>query len=124
MRDGDPDGHASGFICPTCGGALWEQQADGPSTAARGPVFECRIGHRFEAAALWIEHSAARNRAVVFATRSLAEHAALARKLIAWALDRGDSQLAETLEAEAVDEDRRYEQVRAMIDDIPGYSAR
>ena len=102
MQDEKLDGAASGYICPRCGGALWEQRAD------ETLEFECRIGDRYAAAQLWIEHSAARNRAL--------KQAALARRLVGWARARGDGNLAVRLEAEAAEEDRYFEQVRAMLD--------
>ncbi len=107
------DGAASGYMCPQCGGALWEQ-GDGATRA-----FECRIGHRLEAAQLWIEHAAARNRALQHAVRAMAEHAALARGLVTWAHQRGETALAARLQDEAADEERLVAQVRAMLDELP-----
>lgn len=67
------DGAASGFSCPQCGGSLWAR-SDGDELA-----FECRIGDRFEAVELWIEHSLRRNLALKAAENALAENAALAQ---------------------------------------------
>jgi two-component system chemotaxis response regulator CheB len=103
---------ASGYTCPRCGGALWEH-ADAGSIS-----FECRIGDRFSDADLWIEHSVARNQALLTALRMLAEHAALARELASSAGRRGDSAVAARLEDEALEEDRLTEQVRAMLDGL------
>lgn len=117
------NGGASGFVCPECGGALWER-ADGQSQSFTPPGaadlgFQCRIGHRFEAAQLWIEHSAARNRALKYAARALAENAALARRLAVWTREQGNAEAAVQLEREAAEEDRLYEQVRHMVDGLP-----
>ena len=112
MQPHKPDGAASGYVCPRCGGALWEQGA------GEGLEFECRIGDRFTAAQMWIEHSAARNRALKHAALALAENAALARRLVEWARARGDGDLAARLEVEAAEEDRYFEQVRAMLDGL------
>ncbi len=68
---------------------------------------------------MWIEHSAARNQALLVAARALAENAALARRLAASAEKRGDAAVAARLEAEARDEDRLYAQVRAMLEGLP-----
>src|SRR5205823_14552066 len=87
--------NASGFVCPRCGGALWEHQG------TEGKMFECRIGDTFSALELWLEHCDARNRALLSAARSLAENAALARRLVDWARARGDEQMASRLGAEA-----------------------
>ena len=78
MQYDHPANGPSGFVCPHCGGALWEHR-DGTSAS-----FACRIGDRFAQADLWIEHYVARNRALVRAARSLAENAALARRLGVW----------------------------------------
>ena len=112
MQPEKPDRAASGYMCPRCGGALWEQGTD------ETLEFECRIGDRLTAAQLWIEHSAARNRALKLAALALAENAALARRLVGWAGARGDGNLAVRLEAEAAGEDRYFEQVRAMLDGL------
>lgn len=109
MSDLEPQGDLTGFVCPRCGGAL---RRDGAGESA---AFRCRIRHRVEAAGLWIEHCAARNRAILAAARALAENAALARTLSRWAHERGDEALAARLEGEASEEDRCIEQVRAMV---------
>jgi two-component system chemotaxis response regulator CheB len=117
MRHDRPNDHptngASGFMCPSCGGALWERR-DGTSLS-----YECRIGDRFSEAEAWIEHSVARNRALLTAARVLAENAALARHIAASAQARGDAAVAVRLEDEAREDDRLYAQVRAMLEGLP-----
>jgi hypothetical protein len=117
------DSTASGFVCPECGGALWERPGDdGQSSTPQDTdslSFECRIGHQFKAAQLWVDHCAARNRALQSAARALAENAALARRLAAWTREQGNVEAAEQLEQEAVAEDRLYEQVRGMVAGLP-----
>ena len=108
-----PTNGASGFTCPRCGGALWERR-DGTSVS-----YECRIGDRFSEAEVWIEHSVARNQALLTAARALAENAALARRIAASAEARGDTAVAARLEQEAREEDRLYAQVRAMLEGLP-----
>src|SRR3954451_23561784 len=103
---------ASGFVCPRCGGAIWEHKEGGLS------FFECRIGDRFTEAEMWIAHSVARNQALLSAARALAEHAALARRLADSAKQRGDTSVAERLHEEAREEDRLYAEVRAMTDGL------
>jgi len=111
-----PPNGASGFVCPRCGGAIWER-SDGASTS-----FECRIGDRFSEAEMWIEHSVTRNQALLTAARALAENAALARRIAVSAEARGDTSVAARLEAEAQEEDRLYAQVRAMLEGLPEVS--
>jgi len=114
MPNDYPTNGSSGFVCPRCGGALWEQH-DG--TAA---MFECRIGDRYAQAELWIDHCGERNRALIKGARALAENAALARRLAVLAHDRGDTSVGMRLEEEAREEDRLFEQVRAMLEGLPG----
>jgi hypothetical protein len=106
-------GAVSGFTCPACGGALWERQ-DGD-----GLAFECRIGDRFAAAELWIEHCTRRNQALKVAERLLAENAALAQRLATWAVGQGNSSVAARMEQEAAEEKRLGAQVRAMLEGLP-----
>ena len=123
MRTDGADGAASGFMCPVCGGSLWERfEIDGQGSATAepgGPRFQCRIGHRFEAAELWIEHCGARNQALQYAARALAENAALARRLATWTREQGNLEAAAALEREAAQEDQLFEQVRQMVEGLP-----
>jgi two-component system chemotaxis response regulator CheB len=112
-HNGHQNGAASGFVCPACGGALWE---DG---AGDGLRFECRIGDTFSAAELWIEHCAARNTVLKYAHRALAENAALAHKLAGWTRARGNEAAAVRLEEEAADDQRLGEQVARMLEGLP-----
>lgn len=112
--NGHPTNGASGFVCPRCGGSLWERR-DGATLS-----YECRIGDRFSEAEVWIEHSVARNRSLLTAASALAENAAMARRIASSAEERGDTAVAARLEDEAREEDRLYEQVRAMLEGRPG----
>jgi two-component system, chemotaxis family, protein-glutamate methylesterase/glutaminase len=114
MPNDHPTNGSSGFVCPRCGGALWEQR-DGMATS-----FECRIGDRYAQAELWIDHCVERNRALIMGARVLSENAALARRLAVLANERGDAHVGMRLEEEAREEDRLYEQVRAMVEGLPG----
>ena len=110
-NDGNtPNGAASGYICPTCGGALWERSAGDGQQA-----YTCRIGHAFSAEQLWIEHCTQRNRTLAAAARSLAENAALARDLAELGRALGKDTLAARLEQEAALEQRYVEEVQAML---------
>src|SRR5262245_20402031 len=106
-----PDG-ASGYICPRCGGALWERSGDA------NPSFTCRIGDTLSALELWIEHCDARNHALRTAARALAENAALARHLADWARGRGDATTARRLDEEAASEEIGFQQVYLLLDGL------
>ena len=98
---------------PQCGGALWASR-NGDSLR-----FECRIGDAFSAAELWIEHSAARNQTLKRAARTLAENAALARKLAAWARERGNHAAAERLEQEANEGEHLRVEISRVVEGLP-----
>jgi two-component system, chemotaxis family, protein-glutamate methylesterase/glutaminase len=95
-----PEGPATGFTCPQCGGALWEQ----PSADAL--VFRCRIGHELSLGRMLAEHGLRRRARLSAAGRQLAETAELNRRVAEWARDRGHAAAAERLaeEARALDE--------------------
>ena len=117
MTSDDRTPDASGFVCPRCGGALWED----PERA--GAEFQCRIGDTFSALELWIDHCTVRNQALRIAARELAENAALARHLATWARQRGDEQMARRLDEEATSEDDAYTHVKTMLDGLDGDDA-
>jgi hypothetical protein len=95
-----------------CSRALWEP----PERA--GAACAGRIGDTFSALERWIEHCIVRNQALRLAARALAEHAALARHLAAWARRRGDEQMARRLDEEAVAENDAYTQIQALLDGL------
>ena len=68
MRDDQP-AELTGYTCPPCGGML-SRRTNGNGSAE----YQCRIGHAFTPAQVWIEHCAMRNRALGAAARALAEN--------------------------------------------------
>jgi two-component system chemotaxis response regulator CheB len=113
MHRESPAGTPSGYVCPTCGGALWEQQDREATTA-----YECRVGHAFSAEQLWVTHCKRRNQTLMMAERSLAENAALARDLAELGRVMGRESVAARLENEAATEEGYLTQVRAMLADF------
>jgi two-component system, chemotaxis family, protein-glutamate methylesterase/glutaminase len=105
-------GDATGFTCPRCGGALWRSDDLG------NLQFACRIGDAFSAAELWIEHCALRNRALQRAMRVLAENAALARALQAWAQERGDRTAVTRIGEEAADDERVRDAIGGLLEGL------
>jgi two-component system chemotaxis response regulator CheB len=67
----------SGFTCPTCHGALWEQ-SEGDFVR-----FQCRIGHTFSLESLLAEQSDDLESALWGAVRALEESASMERRLAA-----------------------------------------
>jgi two-component system, chemotaxis family, protein-glutamate methylesterase/glutaminase len=112
MRDDQP-ASLTGYTCPTCGGML-SQRTNGNGSAE----YQCRIGHAFTPAQVWIEHCAMRNRALGAAARVLAENADLARAFADEARALSNDALAARLEEEAQSEERHIGQILEMLEEI------
>ncbi len=91
------NGRASGFTCPECHGALWEQR--------NGDLlrYECRVGHAYSAESLVAEHAEDLEQALWTALRALEEHAAIARRLADTARQAGHERSASSYIERAVD---------------------
>ena len=76
----------SSFLCPDCGGALWEMRAGEPAR------FRCRVGHGHSVDSLLASQKPNIERALFAAIRSLEDNAALSHKLAeSWRNRRADS---------------------------------
>ena len=113
QRDDRANG-ARGFSCPCCGGTLREWRNGAPSDP------EQRGGDPASMARLWIEQCIARNLTLLEGTRALADSAALAHRLAAWARERGDLHTSTHLEEEARMEEGCLGQVQQMLDGFEG----
>ena len=78
-RYGDP----SRFVCPDCGGVLWDLSADGPLR------FRCEVGHAHSPASLAEAQTEVVEAAMWTALRALEDKVALARRRGATAAERG-----------------------------------
>ena len=105
-----PRDNLSGFTCPECGGAVWEQ------VGGRTVEFECRVGHHYAADAMLVEHANAHEAALWTALRLTAEHGALRRRLADLSRQRGLGRAAARFEAEASEADQDVERLRRMIE--------
>jgi two-component system, chemotaxis family, protein-glutamate methylesterase/glutaminase len=103
---------ASGFTCPACAGALWED------TEARLEVFRCRIGHRYSLPTLALEESRGVETALWTAVRALAENAAVARHVAQRARERGDEQIRGTFEGRAREAEQQALTIRGLIEKL------
>jgi two-component system, chemotaxis family, protein-glutamate methylesterase/glutaminase len=92
VRQAQPQGPASGFTCPECHGALWEDDA----ALLR---FRCRVGHAYAPESLFAAHSEKLEDALWAGYRALEENAALARRLAAHARSRNMDELASRYDA-------------------------
>jgi two-component system chemotaxis response regulator CheB len=92
LRRGERPRQPSLFSCPECGGALREVNVD------RHARFHCRVGHTFSLESLTAEHSSALETRLWSALRGLEEKAALSRRLVGLARDRGQALTAARFE--------------------------
>ncbi|HEU4648916.1 MAG TPA: chemotaxis protein CheB [Gemmatimonadales bacterium] len=105
-----PDNQASGFTCPECHGALWEQQ-DGSLVH-----YECRVGHAYSAESLLSEHADDLEEALWSAYRTLLEHAAIARRLAEAAAHAGHKRSASAYTERAVDCEHHAAVIRRTVE--------
>jgi two-component system, chemotaxis family, protein-glutamate methylesterase/glutaminase len=89
-------GSPSGFVCPDCGGALWESEDD------KGLLrFRCRTGHGYSIETLAAEQTETVEYALWSALRALEERAAMARRMAARLRGRGSKTSAARFERQA-----------------------
>jgi two-component system chemotaxis response regulator CheB len=87
----------SAFVCPECGGTLWEMH-DGHLTRYR-----CRVGHAYTEESLWTEHMDGLEGALWAALRLLEENGDLARRLAERSREIGSEAAAARFEERAAD---------------------
>jgi two-component system chemotaxis response regulator CheB len=109
LHTGSLPGPPSGFVCPECGGALWEVR-DGELVR-----FQCHVGHGFSADSLLAAHSDGLDMALWTALRALEESAALRRRMADHARKRGMSAIAEAYEEHALDSEARAQIIRRVL---------
>jgi two-component system, chemotaxis family, protein-glutamate methylesterase/glutaminase len=101
----DPESEpASGFICPDCGGALWEREENG------AVQFRCRIGHAYSPESMMVAENEAVENALWSAVRSLEESASLARRLA-----KSTPMLSENLDQKAERREQDAQIIRNLL---------
>lgn len=101
-------GSPSGFVCPDCGGALWELEDDNGLLS-----FRCRTGHGYSIETLAAEQTETVESALWAALRALEERAAMARRMAGRLRGRGSKTSAARFEAQA---DAAVQQALVMRD--------
>lgn len=103
------------FICPECGGPLWESEENGLLR------YHCHVGHAFTAEAFVGAQADALEQALWTALRSLEEGAALRRRMAAHARGRGLAAIAERFDDDGDDLEQRAAMVRKalVVEDVP-----
>ncbi|MBV8581464.1 MAG: chemotaxis protein CheB [Candidatus Eremiobacteraeota bacterium] len=104
-----PEVDPSAFVCPDCGGTLFEV---GEGEMLR---FRCRVGHAYSPEALHAEQERSLEEALWTAVRSLEEHADLATRLERWARGSKLSRAAERFAESARDSLEKADTVRRAV---------
>ena len=106
---GGDDGAASGFTCPECRGALWEERE---APVAR---YQCRVGHVYSQSALVAAQARELEMALWTALTALEEHAALLRALAERMLRHGHARSARQFEDRRCEVEARAARVRGAL---------
>ena len=97
------------FVCPECGGALWQ------SVVAGTAHLQCHVGHGFTMRTLLALQDGKLEQALWAALRTLEEHAALRRRLASRARAGALTATAEAYEREAERSEQRGDTLRGIL---------
>jgi two-component system, chemotaxis family, protein-glutamate methylesterase/glutaminase len=114
IKDKEPDQDlaVSGYVCPDCGGALFEDGEEG------SPHFRCRIGHSYALDALLSGENAALETALWAAVRSLQENAALKERTAALLERNGRNSHATRIREDANAQEKQATLLREKIIEV------
>lgn len=106
------NGMATGFVCPECGGSLWE-------AFHRGLIhYHCHIGHVFSVDGLLAGQADTVERALGAAARALQERAALSLRVARRVRETGDDATARRLETRARTLEERAALVQRTLEEV------
>lgn len=103
-------GTPSTQTCPECHGTLWETNEEGLTH------YRCRIGHAYSAENLIAHQTEVLEAAMWTALRALEEHAALARRLSAKAVDQEHPHSAAAFAEQAADSEHHAAVLRGVLE--------
>jgi len=106
---GEQSGTVSAYVCPECGGPLWQLDEGG---ALR---FRCHVGHSYSPELLLVDKSEELETALWSAVRTLIERAMLTRQLAQRLRQIGQVQESIALEEQAQVEDEHVAMIRDVI---------
>jgi two-component system chemotaxis response regulator CheB len=109
MEEGFMPGPPSSFVCPECGGALWELR-DGALLH-----YDCHVGHSYTADGLVVRHAEKLDAALWTALRTLEEHAGLRRHMAENMRHRGLDDVARKYEDQAAQLEERADVIRRVV---------
>jgi two-component system chemotaxis response regulator CheB len=106
---GQRDGNVAVYVCPECGGTLWQVDA--------GPVsrFRCHVGHIYGGEDLLEGYTTEVERTLWRAVRTLRDKANLTRQFAHRAQERGAAELAELCERKARLDDEQSAALEQML---------
>jgi two-component system chemotaxis response regulator CheB len=103
----------SSYVCPDCGGSLWEFTEGGLSR------FRCHTGHGYTVDTLLAAQNGKLENALWSAVRVLMERAALHRQLAGRTADRGLHLTSERYQERAQQEEQNASLIREMLSGLP-----
>jgi two-component system chemotaxis response regulator CheB len=109
LRDHSLPGSPSAFICPECGGALWE------TAHGRALGFRCHVGHAYGGATLLARQSDDVEGALWTALRTLEEAVSLRKRMADHAIETGLEGLARAYLDGAADAQRKSDAIRDVL---------
>ena len=108
--EGRRRGMPSFFVCPDCGGSLW--QLDEPELV----LFRCHVGHILSGAHLFRQQGDLIENALWVAIRTLEDRAVLGRQLARFARTKSDIDAAQTFESQAGDAEQAFHTLRGFVE--------
>ncbi len=104
-----PSGKISTFVCPECGGTLWE--------ITEGDVlrYRCHVGHAYTAETFSLEQAASVERALWIALRALEDSATLAHRMTTQARSHNRQRAAQKYEEQAQNVEEHAKIIRDVL---------
>lgn len=106
---GERNGTVSVYVCPDCGGSLWQ------ANAGLFTRFRCHVGHIYAGEDLLEGYTTDMERTLWRVARSLRDKANLTRQLALAARNRGDGEQADHYERKARLDEEHREAIERMI---------
>jgi two-component system chemotaxis response regulator CheB len=107
--DDPPPGALAPFVCPDCGGALWE------TNAGKLTRYRCHVGHAFTADILLSGQQEELESALWAALRTLEENVELSQRLAKRASEDGHTRTAQQHQEHANEMEQRAELVQRLL---------
>lgn len=110
QMSGQRDGAVTVYVCPECGGTLWQ------ANAGNILQFRCHVGHVYGGSDLLEGYTTEMERSLWWAIRTLRDKANLFRQIAENARERGAVREAERYDAKARKDDEHAETIIGMVE--------